>query len=249
MSGPEVLIAIFTGLAVNEFCDVSPWAARKLIRWSARHRYDDPARAGIRAEELASLIDERPGKLLKLITALGFVAMAITTETRKAVMHRIPKKVIQAWRNFRKEVTGRPATYGDMLVSWCILPSFVYPLLLLPGKAKSLAPASLLIWMIRARLKHVIAQRHGRPEAGWHASALDIVVCLYFVVPVLTLAAGYDVVADIRAFVSGDASAAAWFGLIFSIVLTPHPWMTMHLVKSRRRAEAAGLSPAPRSNP
>jgi hypothetical protein len=77
MNFDEALLAIITGLAVNECCDVSPWAARKLVRWSAHHRYVPPAFAEVRAEELAALIDDRPGKLFKLITALGFAAAAL----------------------------------------------------------------------------------------------------------------------------------------------------------------------------
>jgi hypothetical protein len=59
----EVLLAIITGLAVNECCDVSPWIARKLVRWSARRRYAPPFQAKLRAEELAAYIDDRPGKV------------------------------------------------------------------------------------------------------------------------------------------------------------------------------------------
>ncbi|MGH3811327.1 MAG: hypothetical protein ACRDUV_02575 [Pseudonocardiaceae bacterium] len=75
----QILLAIITGLAVNECCDVSPWAARKLVRWSARRRYAPPARAELRAEELAAYIDARPGRLFKLITALGFAVAAVAT--------------------------------------------------------------------------------------------------------------------------------------------------------------------------
>jgi len=72
----RVLLGIGVGLVVNEFCDVSPWLARKIARWSAFHRYSDPARAAARAEELAAVINDRPGKLFKLITACGFAAAA-----------------------------------------------------------------------------------------------------------------------------------------------------------------------------
>lgn len=75
----QILLAMFLGLVVNECCDVSPWLARKLVRWSAHRRYASPARAELRAEELAKLIDDRPGRLFKLITALGFVATAVVT--------------------------------------------------------------------------------------------------------------------------------------------------------------------------
>jgi hypothetical protein len=100
----EVLVAVLTGLAVNEFCEVSPWAARTLVRWSARHRYDDPARAAIRVEELAGLIDDRPGKLFKLLTALGFVAIAIAAEVRRAAARRVSGKLAKGWRDFCDDV-------------------------------------------------------------------------------------------------------------------------------------------------
>lgn len=88
MSGAEILIGVLLGLLVNEFCDVSPWAARKLVRWSAHRRYVNPARADARAEELARLIDDRPGKLFKLITALGFVSGAVMASARRTITRR-----------------------------------------------------------------------------------------------------------------------------------------------------------------
>ena len=78
-----VLISIVIGLIVNECCDVSPWCARKLVRWSAHQRYMDPGRAAGRAEELEALIDARPGKLLKLLTALGFAGSAVVVACRR----------------------------------------------------------------------------------------------------------------------------------------------------------------------
>ena len=59
----QILLAIITGLAVNECCDVSPWVTRKLVRWSARRRYAPPARAELHAEELAAYNDDWPGRL------------------------------------------------------------------------------------------------------------------------------------------------------------------------------------------
>jgi glycosyltransferase involved in cell wall biosynthesis len=67
---------LVTGLAANELLDISEWAARRLVRWSARLRYEDPERAGIRAEELDAVITARPGQLLKLITAGCFFLSA-----------------------------------------------------------------------------------------------------------------------------------------------------------------------------
>ncbi len=80
-----ILVSVVIGLIVNECCDVSPWCARKLVQWSAYRRYTDPGRAAERAEELAALIDERPGKLLKLFTALGFAGSAILVAYRRTL--------------------------------------------------------------------------------------------------------------------------------------------------------------------
>ena len=77
MSALEVIEGIVTALAVNECCELSPWLAGKLVRWSAHLRYSDQERAEIRSEELTALIDERPGKLFKLITAFCFAAAAV----------------------------------------------------------------------------------------------------------------------------------------------------------------------------
>ena len=73
MTRGEVAFAIISGLLVNECCDISPWMAVRLMRWAARLRYGGVAeRATVRAEELAALIQDRPGNLFKLLTALGF---------------------------------------------------------------------------------------------------------------------------------------------------------------------------------
>ena len=63
----------------------SPWAARKLVRWSAHLRYTDPERASVRAEELAALIEKRPGNLFKLITATLFAVTAIRVAATRRV--------------------------------------------------------------------------------------------------------------------------------------------------------------------
>jgi hypothetical protein len=85
MTVAGIFISIITGLVVNEFCEISPWAALKLVKWSARRRYADPARADARAEELAALIEDRPGKLFKLVTACGFAVAAVGVLSRRTV--------------------------------------------------------------------------------------------------------------------------------------------------------------------
>lgn len=81
----QILFAIITGLAINECCDVAPWLARKLVRWSARRRYAPPSRAELRAEELAAYIDDCPGKLFKLFTALIFAIKAVAIRRKVAL--------------------------------------------------------------------------------------------------------------------------------------------------------------------
>jgi membrane protein YdbS with pleckstrin-like domain len=85
MSGMEITLAVVLGLIVNEFSDVSPWLARRLVAWSARQRYGDTARAEIRAEELGAVINDRPGKLFKLGTGVRFASAALAVRVRRLV--------------------------------------------------------------------------------------------------------------------------------------------------------------------
>jgi hypothetical protein len=79
-----LLGTIALGIAVNELSDVSPWLARKLVTVSARIRYGDTARSEVRTEELTAVIADRPGKVLKLGTALWFVATALAARLSRA---------------------------------------------------------------------------------------------------------------------------------------------------------------------
>lgn len=72
MNGWEIVVSFVFGLLVNEVTDVSPWAARKLVRWAAYRWTTDPDIAAGYAEEWTAIVEERPGKLLKLMTAVQF---------------------------------------------------------------------------------------------------------------------------------------------------------------------------------
>jgi lipopolysaccharide/colanic/teichoic acid biosynthesis glycosyltransferase len=79
----EVAFAIIFGLLVNEVTDICPWLATRLVRWAARLRYPHaPERAATRAEELAALINDCPGNLFKLLTAVGFALHALVVLRR-----------------------------------------------------------------------------------------------------------------------------------------------------------------------
>lgn len=84
MSAQEIILAIGGGLLVNEFCDISPWAAKRIVVWSAHLRYGRSARAEMRAEEHCAVIDSRPGKLCKLLTALVFASGASIARLHQA---------------------------------------------------------------------------------------------------------------------------------------------------------------------
>jgi hypothetical protein len=72
-----IIVAVVATLVVNEFTELCPWLASKLVRWSAFRRYRDRERAEMRAEELAAVIEQRPGHLLKLFTAVSFAVRAV----------------------------------------------------------------------------------------------------------------------------------------------------------------------------
>jgi hypothetical protein len=98
MTAGMILFAVISGLAINEFCELSSWVARKLVRWSAHRCYTNPHRARDRADELEAAIDTRPGTLVKLSTALGIATAAIAVCVSRAVARRVPAPVRQLAR-------------------------------------------------------------------------------------------------------------------------------------------------------
>ncbi len=84
-----ILLGIVAGLLANELCEFSPWCARKLVRWSAFRQYTDRNRAEMRAQEWTAVINDRPGNLFKLITALNFTAAAVIVSGRRAVGRKL----------------------------------------------------------------------------------------------------------------------------------------------------------------
>lgn len=83
-----VLFAVLVGLAVNETSDMCSWMAAQLARWAARTWCDDEDLGMEYAEEWAAVVEERPGKLLKLFTAIGFALAAVVATERRAVGRR-----------------------------------------------------------------------------------------------------------------------------------------------------------------
>ena len=73
-----ILGSLILNMVSNECSDLAPWLARRLVRWAAHRQYRGGERAQIRAEEWSRIIQDRPGKLLKLATALWFATVALT---------------------------------------------------------------------------------------------------------------------------------------------------------------------------
>ncbi|MEV6002171.1 hypothetical protein AB0M25_23580 [Streptomyces griseomycini] len=82
------------GLLLNEAVDISPWLARRILRWAA-HRLPDIDEARAYEEEWTALLDERPGKLLKLVYALTFILPAL--QMRRASLGRLswPRRLVR----------------------------------------------------------------------------------------------------------------------------------------------------------
>jgi hypothetical protein len=92
-----IVVTLALGLVVNEMTDISPWLARRMVRWAAYRWSKDPEIAAGYAEEWAAIIDERPGRLLKLGTAVGFAGgAAFRTMPRRlaglrSIWRRLPR--------------------------------------------------------------------------------------------------------------------------------------------------------------
>jgi hypothetical protein len=89
MSIDEIIWTILLGALVIELTEAAAWLAVRVARRAAVLRYPQrPDRAAIRAREWASVVEERPGKLFKLATAIGFVCVALTSRSNAALRHR-----------------------------------------------------------------------------------------------------------------------------------------------------------------
>jgi hypothetical protein len=95
----QLLLAAGCGLLVVEATDVCGRLAIRLVRWAARRRYaGEEDRSATRSEELAALICDRPGQLLKLCTALGFTLAALASAGRRAAQPAGRRSIARASR-------------------------------------------------------------------------------------------------------------------------------------------------------
>lgn len=112
----ELVLGILAGLAVNELCDVSPWLAKLLVRRASYLRYGrNASRAEIRAAEWAAIIEERPGKLLKLFSAVGFFGSGLWSAAGRSLrklfsvaMHAALEASIKIFPNENRDEPPKP---------------------------------------------------------------------------------------------------------------------------------------------
>ncbi|GAA2471320.1 hypothetical protein [Winogradskya humida] len=117
----ELFVAIagfVTAVAVNEFSDLSPWLAERVIRGAARlWAYHDPELAEVYREEWAALVHERPGKVTKLLSAMPFLVVAVinfprltlrTLRSKPRSQQQVPRKTtLSAVERQREELVRR----------------------------------------------------------------------------------------------------------------------------------------------
>jgi hypothetical protein len=98
-----IVFAVAAGLLINEVADISPWLARRIVdHASARYAQKSPETAELYTEEWSAIVSERPGKVLKLLTALRFLfgvyGVALTSALRKSGRNRWEASSTQQWR-------------------------------------------------------------------------------------------------------------------------------------------------------
>jgi DNA-binding FadR family transcriptional regulator len=111
-----IVTGMVAGFLITEYGEVAPWIAGRLIRWAVRRLYTDTLRAEIRLEELAALIEERPGKLLKLLTALGYAGAAlgsVTARRARAIVGRRPAARL-ADEQFAQKLREQLGSLGEL---------------------------------------------------------------------------------------------------------------------------------------
>jgi hypothetical protein len=72
-----LVVSVVIGLVVNEVFDISPWMARKVAVLAARVWTRDPELQATYLEEWPAVIEERPGRFSKLLTAALFLGAGL----------------------------------------------------------------------------------------------------------------------------------------------------------------------------
>lgn len=100
MSVEEILVAVGAAILAAELFDCLCWLAKETVRRAAYLRYGDTERAEVRAAEWEAVIEERPGQILKLVTAIGFLISG---------MYAAAQRRLHLTQQTATRPTGRPA--------------------------------------------------------------------------------------------------------------------------------------------
>ncbi|WP_238015339.1 hypothetical protein KZZ52_01590 [Dactylosporangium sp. AC04546] len=146
-AGWEIAAGFALGLLANELCDVSPWLARRIVPLAARLWTTDEDRRAIYAEAWQAVIDERPGKLFKLTTALAFLGGG----TVRFTSDRLVNALLMARLTSRWELVS----YGMLAANLVTI-----IVVMVTGANATLFGSLATLWMSAALWTH----RKGRPR-------------------------------------------------------------------------------------
>jgi hypothetical protein len=162
-----VAISVITSAVVNEFCDISPWLARRVMRraallWAAT----DSALADGYVVEWASVLEDCPGKISKLVLALRFLLGAASTAIFARV-RRIPGDVpiTRSWwwnEGFLARLSAF-VVFASTVASMGFVLFGAVPAIVITGIAATSATATASIISIRSRAR---ASQRMRIRAG-----------------------------------------------------------------------------------
>lgn len=83
-------LAVTLGITTNEVSELSPWLAKKVLRFAVHLEEKREAESQLMQIELNRLLDEVPGKLTKLVWAIGRLyfsgKLAIRTTLRSKIL-------------------------------------------------------------------------------------------------------------------------------------------------------------------
>ena len=122
-------------LVANEVGGWTEWLARRLVRWSARVRYASSPYWSDMAEEWERVVIDRPGQVLKLLTAACFALAAI-----RAWLSRLPAQPAVGSLGLAAAAYAGTVTLASTITATAALT--LYTALTLPGASPALPAAS-----------------------------------------------------------------------------------------------------------
>ncbi|MEU9840690.1 hypothetical protein AB0C69_15860 [Actinomadura sp. NPDC048032] len=226
-----IVFAVISGLVINECSDLSPWLADKLVRWSARLRCDDPAAAEALGEELAAFVNERPGKLLKLLTSVGFVGTGLA----RRIDRRRPVE----------SFTGQPLTWGDHLQGFCLATSLSCVVMVSHGVL------AIAIWLAAFNAIALVSNRIKKFQARGQVSKLQRPYDLglvFFLVPGTYIWCFIVTILTTMNIATGHHSWLSWLGLLANVMLLQAPFSWRIMVRAGAQTNRLQSGNAPESH-